>query len=77
MTLSGDNARLSNRPFRRKQELLDSSSLRMNQCIVDEKRWGRVHLAPADELAERAVKLWPGPVEGMVHRTTSEWAGRS
>ncbi|KUL47643.1 hypothetical protein ADL28_32070 [Streptomyces violaceusniger] len=75
LTLSADNARLSNHPFRRKQEILDSSALRMNQVIAAQKRWGRAEvLARADELADRAVRLWPGPIEGMVH-ADDEWAG--
>ncbi|MEW2400412.1 DUF262 domain-containing protein [Streptomyces sp. NPDC046862] len=75
LTLSADNARLSNHPFRRKQEILDSSALRMNQGIAAQERWGRKEiLARADELTERAVRLWPGPVEGMVH-AHDEWAG--
>jgi alkylated DNA nucleotide flippase Atl1 len=75
LTLSADNARLSNHPFRRKQEILDSSALRMNQKIAAQERWGSVEiLARADELADRAVQLWPGPLEGMVH-ADDEWAG--
>ncbi|WP_371597672.1 DUF262 domain-containing protein [Streptomyces sp. NBC_00564] len=75
LTLSADNARLSNHPFRRKQEILDSSALRMNQGIAAQERWGRAEiLARADELAERAVQLWPGPIEGMVY-ADDEWAG--
>ncbi|MFE3016022.1 DUF262 domain-containing protein [Streptomyces sp. NPDC059256] len=74
LTLSGDNARLSNHPFHRKQEILDSSALRMNQHIAAQDRWGRAEiLARADELAERAVRLWPGPIEGLVR--ADEWAG--
>ncbi|MFJ1866249.1 DUF262 domain-containing protein [Streptomyces sp. NPDC088097] len=75
LTLSGENARLSNHPFHRKQELLDSSALRMNQNIAAQDRWGRAEIiARADELASRAVKLWPGPLEGFVH-ADDEWAG--
>lgn len=75
LTLSGDNARLSNHPFRRKQEILDSSALRMNQAIAAQERWGREQiLARAEELGERAVRLWPGPLEDVVH-TDQEWAG--
>ncbi|MCQ8831714.1 GmrSD restriction endonuclease domain-containing protein [Streptomyces malaysiensis] len=75
LTLSGDNARLSNHPFRRKQEILDSSALRMNQRIAAEERWGRAQiLARADELAERAVRLWPGPIENARHADDG-WAG--
>ncbi|MFJ2233884.1 DUF262 domain-containing protein [Streptomyces sp. NPDC087859] len=75
LTLSADNARLSNHPFRRKQEILDASALRMNQGIAAQERWGRAEiLARADELADRAVQLWPGPIEGMVH-ADDEWVG--
>ncbi|MEU9711522.1 DUF262 domain-containing protein [Streptomyces sp. NPDC047967] len=75
LTLSGDNARLSNHPFRRKQQILDSSALRMNQIIAGVERWGRAEiLARADELAERAEKLWPGPLDGTAH-ADDEWAG--
>ncbi|MFI5802217.1 DUF262 domain-containing protein [Streptomyces sp. NPDC051561] len=75
LTLSGDNARLSNHPFRRKQEILDSSALRMNQRIAAEPRWGRTEiLARADDLADRALALWPGPLEGAAH-TDDEWPG--
>lgn len=75
VTLSADNARLSNHPFRRKQEILDSSSLRMNKSIASQERWGKTAiLARADELAERALQLWPGPLEGMV-LAGDEWPG--
>ncbi|MEW2557558.1 GmrSD restriction endonuclease domain-containing protein [Streptomyces griseorubiginosus] len=75
LTLSADNARLSNHPFRRKQEILDASALRMNQRIAAEERWARKEiLARADELADKAVRLWPGPAEGVV-QAEDEWAG--
>ncbi|WP_327374128.1 DUF262 domain-containing protein [Streptomyces sp. NBC_01216] len=75
LTLSGDNARLSNHPFRRKQQILDSSALRMNQRIAGQERWGRTEiLARAEELAQRSTELWPGPLDGVVH-ADAEWAG--
>lgn len=75
LTLSADNARLSNHPFRRKQEILDASALRMNQKIAAQERWGKAEiLARADELADRAARLWPGPVEGTIP-ADDEWAG--
>ncbi|MFD3334412.1 DUF262 domain-containing protein [Streptomyces sp. NPDC058700] len=75
LTLSGDNARLSNHPFRRKQQILDSSALRMNQRIAAQERWGRAEiLARAGELSARAEELWPGPLDGVV-RADAEWAG--
>ncbi|MFE2551761.1 DUF262 domain-containing protein [Streptomyces sp. NPDC059355] len=75
LTLTGENAKLSNHPFRRKQELLDASALRMNQRIAAQERWGRAEIAArAEDLADRAVRLWPGPLEGVVH-ADDEWAG--
>lgn len=44
ITLSADNARLSNHPFRRKQEILDAGALRMNQRIAAQERWGRTEI---------------------------------
>ncbi|MEU2625897.1 DUF262 domain-containing protein [Kitasatospora sp. NPDC007106] len=77
LTLSGENAKLSNHPFQRKQQILDSSSLRMNQEIAAAARWGKAEiLARADRLAERAVKLWPGPV-GVPRTVGEEWPGWS
>ncbi|MBL3664753.1 DUF262 domain-containing protein [Streptomyces sp. M2CJ-2] len=75
LTLTGDNAKLSNSPFERKQQILDSSALRMNQEIAAEKRWGKAEiLARADRLTERAVQLWPGPIGG-VKPAGEEWPG--
>ncbi|MGW4086239.1 GmrSD restriction endonuclease domain-containing protein [Streptomyces sp. NPDC004822] len=75
LTLTGDNAKLSNSPFERKQQILDSSALRMNQEIAAEKRWGKTEiLARADRLTERAVRLWPGPIGG-VRPVGEEWPG--
>lgn len=66
LTLTGDNSKLSNHPFQRKQQILDSSALRMNLEIASSKRWGKAEiLARADNLWQRAVELWPGPVGGF------------
>lgn len=65
LTLTGDNSKLSNHPFERKQQILDSSALRMNLEIASAKRWGKTQiLERADRLADRAVALWPGPIGG-------------
>ncbi|MFF2541685.1 DUF262 domain-containing protein [Kitasatospora sp. NPDC058063] len=75
LTLSGDNSKLSNHPFDRKQQLLDSSALRMNQQIAAAERWGKAEiLARADRLAERAIGLWPAPI-GAVKTIGDEWSG--
>ncbi|MEV8117826.1 DUF262 domain-containing protein [Streptomyces xiamenensis] len=63
LTLTGENSRLSNHPYERKQQILDQSALRMNREIAAAGRWGRTEiLARADGLAERAVRIWPGPL---------------
>ncbi|NJQ17050.1 GmrSD restriction endonuclease domain-containing protein [Streptomyces bohaiensis] len=62
LTLTGVNAQLSNHPFERKQGLLDSSRLEMNRRIAATDRWGVEQiLARADDLADRAVRIWPAP----------------
>ncbi|UVS79865.1 hypothetical protein Actkin_03615 [Actinokineospora sp. UTMC 2448] len=66
LTLSGDNARLSNHPFERKQEILKSSNLEMNKRIAATERWGAAEIhARADELFDLAATIWPAPVAGV------------
>ncbi|MFJ9039083.1 DUF262 domain-containing protein [Streptomyces sp. NPDC102406] len=75
LTLTGDNSKLSNHPFQRKQQILESSALRMNLEIASAERWGKAEiLARADRLTERAVELWPGPIGG-VKPAGEEWPG--
>ncbi|MFJ8861278.1 DUF262 domain-containing protein [Streptomyces sp. NPDC102451] len=66
LTLTGDNSKLSNHPFQRKQQILDASALRMNLEIASSQRWGKAEImARADRLWERSVELWPGPIGGF------------
>ncbi|TDC25701.1 DUF262 domain-containing protein [Streptomyces sp. 8K308] len=65
LTLTGENTRLSNHPYERKQQILDESALRMNREIAAAGRWGRKEiLGRADQLADRAMRMWPGPLAG-------------
>ncbi|WP_438290447.1 DUF262 domain-containing protein [Streptomyces sp. HUAS TT7] len=76
LTLTGENLRLSNHPYERKQQIFDQSALRMNREIATAPRWGRPEiLARADRLADRAVLIWPAPLPGAVVQTDerSEW----
>ncbi|MEU6815556.1 DUF262 domain-containing protein [Streptomyces sp. NPDC046860] len=66
LTLTGVNSELSNHPFERKQDLLQGSHLEMNRRIAATERWSeREILARADELADRAIALWPAPLRGV------------
>ncbi|MGX1311034.1 alkylated DNA nucleotide flippase Atl1 [Streptomyces calvus] len=66
LTLTAVNAELSNHPFERKQGLLQGSHLEMNRRIASTERWGANEIrARADELADRAIALWPAPLRGV------------
>ena len=62
LTLTGYNSELSNSPFDIKRSHLASSGIRMNQEIADHVAWSRQQILDrANEMAERIIKLWPGP----------------
>ncbi|WP_405959253.1 DUF262 domain-containing protein [Streptomyces sp. NBC_00868] len=66
LTLTAVNSELSNHPFERKQDLLHGSHLEMNRRIAATESWGAKEiLARADELAARAIGLWPAPLHGV------------
>ncbi|GAA0410919.1 GmrSD restriction endonuclease domain-containing protein [Streptomyces luteireticuli] len=66
LTLTAVNSELSNHPFERKQGLLRGSHLEMNRRIAATERWGAKEIAArADELADRAIALWPAPLRGV------------
>ena len=65
LTLSGYNSELSNIPFERKQQIYETSHLSLNKDLTSQVSWCRAEIeARADELAEKAISLWPGPVPG-------------
>ncbi|GGZ46669.1 MULTISPECIES: GmrSD restriction endonuclease domain-containing protein [Streptomyces rochei group] len=66
LTLTAVNSELSNHPFGRKQGLLEGSHLEMNRRIAATQRWGAQEiLTRSDELADRAIALWPAPLRGV------------
>jgi alkylated DNA nucleotide flippase Atl1 len=70
LTLTAENAKLSNSPFQRKQDIFQASALRMNREIADAPAWGKSEiLARADRLADRAVRIWPGPGDSSADDT--------
>jgi alkylated DNA nucleotide flippase Atl1 len=76
LTLTAYNAELSNHPFERKQQIYGDSHLSLNRDLLDQEGWGRAEIeARADELAERAIDIWPGPVPGVADSGAGfDWA---
>ena len=65
LTLTAYNGVLSNSPFERKQQIYGDSNLQLNRALVDSPAWGRKQiLARADDLADRVIEIWPGPLPG-------------
>jgi len=66
LTITAYNSQLSNDPIERKQEILAGSHLELNRAIVPSGKWGRSEiLARADDLADRAIDIWPAPLPGV------------
>ena len=65
LTLTAENAKLSNNPFQRKQDIFNASALQMNREIADAPSWGKAQiLQRADLMADRIMEIWPGPADG-------------
>lgn len=66
LTLTAYNAKLSNDAFPSKRILLADSGLAMNREIAACEEWGkREILARARALADRIIRMWPGPDESI------------
>ena len=76
LTLTAENAKLSNSPFQRKQDILHASALRMNREIADAPSWGKAQiLQRAERLADRAIQIWPGPAaDGAEDTEGRDWS---
>jgi uncharacterized protein with ParB-like and HNH nuclease domain/alkylated DNA nucleotide flippase Atl1 len=62
LTLTGYNPALGDLPFAHKREQLRQTSIVMNQVIAEQTHWGKAEIyVRADDLTERAIKIWPGP----------------
>ena len=65
LTLTGYNSKLSDRPFKEKQCICGGfrdSPLRLNRSLAQTKQWNEnTILARAEELAEKALKIWINP----------------
>ena len=60
LTLSGVNAEMGAKPFADKQEIMERSGVLLTRQIADEDAWDEAVLERrAEELADRALTLWP------------------
>ncbi|ABD12298.1 hypothetical protein ThrDRAFT_04337 [Frankia casuarinae] len=67
LTLTAYNPKLADHEFTEKKKLLADSGLAMNREIAGQDRWGREEIQNRGRaLAERIVKIWPGPDESVV-----------
>lgn len=63
LTVTAYNGKLSNNPFERKQQILQGSHLELNRVVAASDQWGRDEiLERSEELADRIITIWPGPV---------------
>jgi alkylated DNA nucleotide flippase Atl1 len=73
LTLTAYNGQLSNRRFADKRVLLRDSGLSMNHEIAAETQWGpREIRRRAEQLADRAVALWPAPLPQQHTRSLTQ-----
>jgi len=63
LTLSAYNTELSNSVFERKQQMYGASHFELNKALAETPNWASKEiLARADDLAARAIQIWPGPL---------------
>jgi alkylated DNA nucleotide flippase Atl1 len=75
LTLTALNASLANHPFEKKKEILRKGALAMNQEIIAAPQWGQAEIhARADGLAERIIRLWPGPSQTTPSDRGYDWS---
>jgi alkylated DNA nucleotide flippase Atl1 len=64
LSLTAYNSKLANDGFAAKKQILADSGLAMNRDIAKAERWGRAEIhARSRSLADRIVRIWPGPDE--------------
>jgi len=76
LTLTAYNPELSNDPFERKQQIFESSHLSLNAALSGVEVWTRVEIeSRAEEMADRAITIWPGPMSNQVSSEGSfDWS---
>jgi len=66
LTVTAYNGKLSNSLFERKRQILQGSHLELNRTVSVSSQWGQDEiLERADELTDKAIAIWPGPIIGV------------
>lgn len=66
LTVTAYNGKLSNSLFERKRQILQGSHLELNRTVSVSSQWGQDEiLERADELTDKAIAIWPGPITGV------------
>ena len=74
LTLTALNGPLGNHPFDRKKEILHAGALAMNREVIEAPRWGAAEIrARADRLADRVLRIWPGPSRAESAARSRDW----
>ena len=74
LTLSGVNAELGSKPFDEKRKIMKRSGVLLTRAIAEEERWNEAALKRrAEDLAGRAVRLWPWSDTGAGPRWRMRW----
>ncbi|HCF99016.1 MAG TPA: hypothetical protein DEV93_00565 [Chloroflexi bacterium] len=78
LTLSSYNTELSNNVFDRKQQIYGSSHLALNRSLAETPNWtSREILARANDLADRIVRIWLGPLSSGDGAPETAYWGRA
>jgi len=80
LTLTGNNAELSNLEFPQKKIILRDSHLELNKGVADAPCWTRAQIERrAQELGARALLVWPnlGPARQASSRATGNVTGKT
>lgn len=74
LTLTGYNSPLGNRPFVDKKAEFARSGIRLNRFPAQSAVWGPEEIAArAEDIAERIIHEWPGPVATTRDDTSALW----
>lgn len=74
LTVTGYNPELSNLPFTAKRSIYEGSHFEMTRTLAEQDEWGPAQIqARADHLADRAIRIWPAPLDSGAVAADDPW----